>query len=241
MKFKYLPWFYIVLLAPSLSCKQIKVLTAKDYAPKMETAKSVEAFMKSKNIDGFPVFRYDTTFPDSLPPFLFDFGLFNWHGDYISLNDASISCRVDDYNYLVLREILQNGDSLLRKEYVKTSYLSYPLDSIQLIEYINNHKVSKSEWDSLFVLYGESQIIKMNLKQYADHFITLEGGRVDTDSLFTHYILLQEFSIAGESSLWAMRIKYLIRDIQKLNKEFNNQIQLVLINTDLQYSFASDP
>lgn len=77
----------------------------------------------------------------------------------------------------------------------------------------------------------------MDLDQYADHLITLKGEMVDVGSLYTQYILLQEFSLAGESGLWAMRIKHLIRDIKKLNKEFNNQIQLVLINTDQQYSF----
>jgi hypothetical protein len=172
-----------------------------------------------------------------MPPFLFDFGFFNRQGDYISLEESNISCREDDYDYLVLKDILQNGDSLLRREYIKTSYLSYPIDSIELMAYINDHKVSKSESDSLSLLYGKTQIIKMDLDQYADHFITLNGDRVDVGSLYTHYILLQEFSIAGESGLWAMRIKYLIRDIRKLNKEFNNQIQLVLINTDQQYSF----
>jgi hypothetical protein len=172
-----------------------------------------------------------------MPPFLFDFGLFNGHGDYISLEDSNVSCRVDNYNYLVLKDILQHGDSLLRREYIKTSYLSYPSDSSELINYLNDNKVVKAEWDSLFLLYGKTKIIKMDLDQYADHFITLNGDRVAVGSLYTHYILLQEFSIAGESGLWAMRIKDLIRDIRKLNKEFNNQIQLVLINTDQQYSF----
>lgn len=229
--------FYFTTAATLSGCKEIRILTAKDHAPKMETAQSVEAFVKSKNIDGFPIFRYDTTFPDSMPPFLFDFGLFNMEGNYISLGDGNISCRVDNYNYLVLKDILQHGDSLLRKEYIKTSYLTYSPDSIELNNSINDYKTLKNEWDSLFLLYGETRIIKMDLNQYADHFITLSGEEVDVGSLFTHYILLQEFSIAGESGLWAMRIKYLIRDIRKLNKEFNNQIQLVLINTDQQYTF----
>lgn len=231
----FILYFILVLLV--LGCNEIKILTAKEFPSKVETAQSVEAYVKAKNIDGFPILRYDTTFPDSMPPFLFDFGLFNRQGDYISLDEANISCRDDDYNYLVIKDILQNGDSLLRRKYIKTSYLSYPIDSIELTAYINDHKVSKAEWDSLSLLYGKTQIINMDLDQYADHFITLNGDRVDVGSLYAHYILLQEFSIAGESGLWALRIKYLIRDIRKLNKEFKNQIQLVLINTDQQYSF----
>lgn len=238
MKIILTPFCYYILALFALGCMKIKVLTAKEYAPKVETAQSVEAYVKAKNIDGFPILRYDTTFPDSMAPFLFDFGFFNRQGDYISLDDSSISCREDDCNYLVLKDILQHGDSLLRREYIKTSYLSFPLDSIELLAFIDDHKLSKSEWDSLSLLYGKTQIIKMDLDQYADHLITLNGDRVDAGSLYTHYILLQEFSIAGESGLWAMRIKYLIRDIRKLNKEFNNQIQLVLINTDEQYSFG---
>lgn len=237
MKFILSHLFYFVLVLFIFGCKQIKVLTARDYAPKVETAQSVEAYLKAKNIDDFPVLRYDSTFSDSMPPFLFDFGFFNRQGDYISLDDNSISCREENYNYLVLKDILENGDSLLRREYIKTSYLSYPPDSIELIDYLNDHKVSKSELDSLSLLYGKTQIIKMDLDQYADHLISLKGEKVDVGSLYNHYILLQEFSIAGESGLWAMRIKYLIRDIRKLNKEFNNKIQLVLINTDQQYSF----
>ncbi len=240
MKFQFLPLLIFIPVALTLGCKEIKVLTAKDYAPKEETRQSVEAYLKAKNIDDFPVLRYDSAFPDSMPPFLFDFGFFNRQGDFISLDEGNVSCREDDYNYLVLKDILQNGDSLLRREYIKTRYLSYPPDSSELIDYLNDHKLSKSEWDSLSLLYGETQIIKMNLDQYAGHFITLNGDRVDAGSLYTHYILLQEFSIAGESSLWAMRIKYLIHDIRKLNKEFNNQIQLVLINIDQQYSFDLD-
>lgn len=235
------PLLFCFAMASAVSgCKEIRILTAKDYAPKMETAQSVEAFVKSKNIDGFPIFRYDSMFPDSMPPLLFDFGLFNREGDYISLGNGSISCRVDNYNYLVLKDILQHGDSLLRREFIKTSYLTYSPDSVELNNYLKDYKSVKTEWDSLFLLYGKTQIIKMDLAKYADHFVTLNGDREDISSLYSHYILLQEFSIAGESELWAMRIKYLIRDIRKLNKEFNNQIQLVLINTDQQYSFASN-
>jgi hypothetical protein len=232
----HLPSLFALVLF-IIGCKEIKVLTARNHEPKLESAQSVRSFVKAKNIDGFPVLRYDSSFPDSMPPFLFDFGLFNRNGNYLSLDESNISCREDDYNYLVLKNILQHGDSMLRQEFIKTTYLSLPHDSLNLINQLNDSKIIKAEWDSLFILYGETHIIKMDLGQYADHLIDLNGEKVDMKLLYTHYLILQEFSIAGESGLWAMRIKDLIRDIRKLNKEFGNQIQLVLINTDIQYSF----
>jgi hypothetical protein len=99
MQFNFPLIFYFIPVLLVLGCKEIKVLTAKEYSPKVETAQSLEAYVKAKNIDGFPILRYDTTFPDSMPPFLFDFGFFNRQGDYISSRynmTIDVALSVDD-------------------------------------------------------------------------------------------------------------------------------------------------
>jgi len=224
--------FYFIPVLFVVGCKEIKVLTAKDYTPKLETAQSVEDFARANNIDGFPILRYDPSFDYNLPSFSLQHGLFNHQGNYISLTDGDISCKLDDYHYLVLKDILLHGDSMLRREFIEESYLSYSIDSIALLSL--DYKEHKAVWDSLFLLYGKTQIVKMDLDQYAEHLIALNGNKVELKSLFTHYVILQEFYTSGKAGLFAVRIRELIRDIKKLNKEFNNQIQLILIYNDGQ-------
>jgi hypothetical protein len=63
-------------------------------------------------------------------------------------------------------------------------------------------------------------------------FKTLEGKTIDMRGMYSEYLLLWAFTISGRSNLTAIPIRETIRDVEKLNQEFGDRIQIVLINAD---------
>lgn len=225
-----------ILMATS-SCMEIRVLSAKNYPAKEETAQSILKYAKSKNIDGYPILRYDSLFPDGLNGFELSYGLFNKHGDYIVVNDSGVGCKAKDYNYVTLRYILQNGDLNRRTDSIQIHYINdIPEDPILQKVFFEKYHTDKLFSDSIYK-NTEIKMEEINLKYYADHLINLQGDKIELDSMYKDYVVLQEFTIEGPSDLLSMRIRDITQDIRKLKKEFNNRIQLVLINKDVMFSY----
>ncbi|HLF64438.1 MAG TPA: hypothetical protein VI603_11825 [Saprospiraceae bacterium] len=209
-------------------CDAVHILFSRDCEAKVETAESVNRFVKKKRIDGYPIVCLDPIYVSSFY-LLPDYPFFNSEGEYLALRDDTQGCIADNYYYLILKYLLEHGDTSYIADSVTRSYYTLH-DPDELVRLSENPKSSDRPDRSKWILHMET--LEAHLNNYIPYFRTLEGEKIDLSRLYTDYLLISTFSMSGRSSLTCVLVRETIRDVKKLNKEFGNRIQIVLINTD---------
>ncbi len=143
-----------------------------------------------------------------------------------------MNCSDDKFQYKAMKFLLENGDSLFITDSITQNY-NIVSDSITQQKILEQIKSGKP------VLLDSSQLNNINKKKsmhlnnYAPYLRTLSGDKIDIKTLYKEYIILVEFIMSGRPNLTAIKIRRVMKDVEKLNKQFNNRMQIVLINGDL--------
>jgi hypothetical protein len=231
MPIKYfLPGILLAILILNSGCETWLVLTSRYHEPKTETPESITRFTKKSNIDGYPILRFDTSYLQTVYLWTTDFPVYNSTGHSLSLRDSLPGCPDKKQNYVAMKYILQHGDEHFIQDSMIRRY-STTKDSAEEAKLMANHSMSRPQLDSsLWEFHVEKYCT--HLDQMSPHLLSLEGGKINIHNLYSDYLVVNEFLLAGRPSLQNYLIKEKIKDIKKLNKEFGNRIQLVLINMD---------
>ena len=229
-------YFTLYLLVICSGCDAIRVLTAKEHAPEVETPESIRHFAKKHNIDGYPILRFDTAIQSVESEQMLTFLLFNHQGQYLSLRDTALGCPDKKQNHIAMKFILEHGDDF----YIKDSLMimSATLKDTNMEFTMKDLKKMNGlpEDTSVWIIHKETYTT--HLDKYAKYFETLEGDQVDIYSQYSDYLIFYGYQMSGESKLSCTLIREKIKEIEKLNKEFGPRIQLVLVNRDVMTDTA---
>ncbi len=75
----------LYLMVICSGCEAFKILTAVNHKPEIESPDSIKDFAKKHHIDGFPIFRFDTSVLSMENDNLLKFQMYNHSGQYLSL------------------------------------------------------------------------------------------------------------------------------------------------------------
>jgi len=223
--------FLLAILVFSPGCQAWLILTSRYHEPKTETPESIAHFTKKRNIDGYPILRVDTSYLQTVFLWSTDFPVYNSTGHFLSLRDTMPGCPDKNQHYIAMKYILEHGDKHFIQDTMINRYATTK-DSVEESRLIGNHSMSSTQLDSsLWEFHVEKY--STHLDQMAPHLLSLEGKKINIDSLYSDYLVINEFQLCGRPSLQNFLIKENIKDIKKLNKEFGNRIQYVLVNMDM--------
>jgi hypothetical protein len=211
-------------------CDAIRVLTAIDHKPEMETPESIRHFAKKHNIDGQPILRFDTSIFSSESDLYLTFQMFNHKGQYLSLRDTAQGCPDKKQNFTAMHYILEHGDTHFIKDSMMIWSATLKDPSIQFsmkdLKRMDGIPEDTSVWQIQKETFGT------HLDNYVPFFNTLEGEFVDIYSLYPEYLVLFGYQMSGKSKLDCILIREKMKELEKLNEEFGPRIQLVLVNRD---------
>ena len=222
--------FLLAFLILGSGCQAWLIITSRYHEPKIETSESINHFAKKSNLDDYPLLRFDTSYDQVTDLTVPGFPVYNSTGHFLSLRDTIPGCPDKNQHYIAMKYILQHGDKHFIQDTMIYRY-STTKDSVEESKIIANHSMSRTQLDSsLWEFHVEKYSTHLN--QLAPHLLTLKGNKINIDSLYSDYLVINEFQLCGRPSIQNFLIRENIRDIKKLNKEFGSRIQLVLINMD---------
>jgi hypothetical protein len=156
--------------------------------------------------------------------------MFNHEGQYLLLSDTTPGCEDKNYRYTTMNYILGHEDKHFVTDSMTERYFTFN-DSTEEAKLLNNKTMHRQPIDSSKVKF-KTYTYSTHLDNYAPYLRTLEGNKVDVYSLYTDYLIIQGYNMSGRPGPLCFLIREKIREIKKLNQEFGNRIQFVLINWD---------
>ena len=224
---------YIIFI-PVIGCNFIRSVTSPYHEAQMQTQESIEQFASRCRINKCPILKLDTSFHESRFVAL-GFPVFNAEGRFLAIGQNTIGCEDEQFQFIALRYILENGDESFLQDSVKREYMTSldPEEEKRLFDTMQKRQkfiADSTKWEL------HSEVRAISISEYEPFFRSLDGNQVDIHALYTDYVIFHEFSTSGVRTTTGNVARRLIRKVDRLNKEFDKHIQVILVNTDMMYS-----
>jgi hypothetical protein len=186
----------------------------------------VDKFIKRYDISCDNVFFYAKEFQD-YGSFAIYFGLFNKSGQYLEIPN----CTEEKLLNAISNIITFGEEQFIKDTLIETYYLIPDSMSTFYENKVNNYEIINH--DSLD-LVKSTRLIPINLEKYLSNVRDKIGNKPNIDLNSIDYVIVKEFVIGGKPSYNALIINSLIKEIKKIEREYNIKIYLALVNLDIR-------
>lgn len=187
------------------ACDAVTVLTTTNIKSKTVDPQYVIDFCDKRGFKGIPLLTFGQA---NVREYIMlpQFALYDKSGRNISFDDTVKSCRDPNYYYLQARELFKHHIDPVYQD-------SFSIKSI---------------------MAGDTSIIYFDshLDNYSKFLVDIYGNKIEIDTIYKEYLLLYPFYMFGERKIMTALMKDFKSDVDKLNDEFGDKIQLVLVSND---------